>query len=145
MLRPLLLGTLLGTLSIGLVSPAEAPTAFASVPMKQYGFSGSKPALKAYKHYAWVRLGRDGKQFRCLATLWQRESGWRPRALASVPVGSKYAAGIPQLVGLDHQRWNAYTQIELGFIYLNRRYHGKPCEALAHWDKQKRKRGYGWY
>lgn len=145
MKRPLLIGTLLGALSVGLVGPAEAPTAVASTGKQQYGFSGSQQAQKAYKHYAWVRLGRDRKAFACLNELWTHESGWRPKARASVPVGQRYAAGIPQLVGLNHERYNAYTQIELGLIYLQRRYGGQPCRAWTHWQRQERKRGYGWY
>lgn len=144
-MRGLLVTALAGAFTIGLVSPAQAPNANAFTLKQHYGFSASEGALRAYKHYAWVRLGRDGKAFGCLNRLWTAESNWRPRATAKVPVNGKYAGGIPQLIGLNNKRYNAYTQIELGLIYLNRRYDGSPCQAWAHWQKQKGKRGYGWY
>lgn len=129
----------------GPVGPAEAPIAQASTPKQQYGFSASQQAVKAYKHYAWVRLGRDRQAFGCLEKLWSAESHWRPTAQAKVDVNGRYAGGIPQIVGLNPRRYNAYTQIELGLIYLNRRYHGSPCRAWSHWQQQVKKRGYGWY
>lgn len=81
----------------------------------------------------WVR-----EQWVCLYRLWSRESGWR---VESVNRSGSGATGIPQALpgskmasaGSDW-RTSAATQIRWGIGYINARYHGSPCEALAHSD-----------
>lgn len=78
--------------------------------------------------------GWDDGQFRCLHTLWQRESGWNYRAANP----SSGAYGIPQALpggkmasaGADW-RTNPATQIKWGLGYIQGRY-GSPCGALNH-------------
>jgi hypothetical protein len=80
-------------------------------------------------------------QFGCLNALWQRESGWNPRARNA----SSGAFGIPQALpgskmasaGADW-RTNPVTQIRWGLSYIASRY-GSPCGAWAH------SQATGWY
>ena len=83
--------------------------------------------------YRWT----SAKQWSCLQTLWNRESGWRVRA------GSVHGAyGIPQaLPGLKMGRgWrtDATAQIRWGLSYIKGRY-GSPCSAEHHQAVR------GWY
>lgn len=74
------------------------------------------------------------KQFKCLDTLWTRESGWNHKA--DNPNSSAY--GIPQALpgnkmsssGKDWKT-NPATQIKWGAKYIDIRY-GSPCGALKH-------------
>jgi len=66
----------------------------------------------------------EGRQWQCLVTLWQRESGWRWRA--NNPTSS--AQGIPQLLNLPADMKPA-DQIDRGIRYIKHRY-GTPCKAL---------------
>ncbi|MFG6401182.1 phospholipase [Microbacterium sp. P04] len=80
------------------------------------------------------RYGWGGDQFSCLASLWQKESGWNYRAYNA----SGGATGIPQALpgskmasaGSDWQT-NAATQISWGLDYISRGY-GTPCSAWSH-------------
>ena len=80
-------------------------------------------------------------QFSCLNALWQRESGWNPRAMNP----SSGAYGIPQALpggkmasaGADW-RTDPATQIRWGLSYIASRY-GTPCGAWAHSQSN------GWY
>ena len=80
-------------------------------------------------------------QFGCLDSLWQRESGWNPRAYNP----SSGAFGIPQALpgskmasaGADW-RTNPVTQIRWGLSYIASTY-GTPCGAWAHSQAS------GWY
>lgn len=83
-------------------------------------------------HYSWGE-----KQFNCLVTLWNRESGWKHTA--DNPNSSAY--GIPQALpgkkmssaGKDWKT-NPQTQIKWGLNYIKRGY-GNPCGALGHSNK----------
>jgi hypothetical protein len=80
-------------------------------------------------------------QFSCLNSLWQRESGWNPRAMNP----SSGAYGIPQALpggkmssaGADW-RTNPATQIRWGLSYIASTYR-TPCGAWAH------SQSHGWY
>jgi hypothetical protein len=89
-------------------------------------------------------LGKQGwgaGQFRCLDSLWTRESGWN--RLARNPSSGAY--GIPQAlpgskmasVGADW-RTNPVTQIRWGLQYIEASY-GSPCGAWNH------SQSHGWY
>jgi hypothetical protein len=88
-----------------------------------------------------LERGWSASQFSCLRSLWQRESGWNPRA--DNPTSSAY--GIPQALpgpkmasaGPDW-RTNPVTQIKWGLEYIADRY-GTPCGAWAHSES------HGWY
>jgi hypothetical protein len=68
------------------------------------------------------------KQFKCLNTLWTRESNWNHKA--NNPTSTAY--GIPQLLKLTER--NPYKQIDLGIKYIKHRY-GTPCNALRFSDR----------
>jgi len=98
------------------------PNAGGSIP-KQY---------VSYKEYAYHSLGYNLKEYKCLATLWGKESAWNPHARN----GSHY--GIPQGRSQYLSRVDGYTQVSWGLSYISNRY-GEPCIALDHWRK------YGWH
>ena len=89
-------------------------------------------AIDAYKIYAHIKIG-DYKEFRCVEKLWTLESNWRYKAKNK----QSSAYGIPQL--LNMKETNPYKQIDLGLKYIDKRYKGSPCKALAHHKKR------GWY
>ena len=81
-------------------------------------------SIDLYKLYAHMQVVSD-KQYRCLVTLWTLESKWSP-----VSRNAKSSAyGIPQL--LKMKETNPYKQIDLGIKYINHRYQGDTCKALA--------------
>jgi hypothetical protein len=83
----------------------------------------------------------SAKQFRCLVTVWTRESHWNHKAHNR----RSGAHGIPQALpgskmrsaGADW-RTNPVTQIKWGLGYIKHRY-GTPCGALRHMNN------HGWY
>ncbi len=75
-----------------------------------------------YKIYAHMKI-QSAKQYRCLETLWNKESRWDPRA--DNPKSTAY--GIPQLLKLKVK--DPYLQIDLGLKYIRHR-HSTPCKAL---------------
>lgn len=85
--------------------------------------------------------GWGSDQFKCLNSLWNRESNWNHRAKNP----SSGAYGIPQSLpgskmasaGADW-RTNPATQIKWGLQYIAGRY-GTPCKAWAHSERV------GWY
>jgi hypothetical protein len=89
-----------------------------------------KPAyssdVEMFKLYAHMKVAND-KQYRCLVTLWNKESNWRPTARNP----NSTAFGIPQL--LKMKETNPFKQIDLGIKYINahRIYKGNVCKALA--------------
>ena len=89
-----------------------------------------KPAyssdIEMFKLYAHMKVAND-KQYRCLVTLWNKESNWRPTARNP----KSTAFGIPQL--LKMKETNPFKQIDLGIKYIDahRIYKGDVCKALA--------------
>lgn len=90
--------------------------------------SAHAPALNLKpKQFAYILLN-DKTQYKCLTTLWGKESAWKHTAVSYD--GSAY--GIPQmrnkkLIGMD-----ANTQVVWGLRYIKHRYK-TPCAALRHW------------
>ncbi|MEV0195690.1 lytic transglycosylase domain-containing protein [Nonomuraea sp. NPDC050691] len=88
-----------------------------------------------------VRRSWSYQEFRCLDSLWTRESNWDHRAYNS----SSGAYGIPQALpggkmsgaGADW-RSNPATQIRWGLAYIKGRY-GRPCGAWGHFQS------HNWY
>jgi len=86
-----------------------------------------------------AKRGWPKAQFRCLAKLWAKESGWNHRA------GNRYsgAYGIPQALpagkmaskGRDW-RTNPRTQIAWGLSYIKERY-STPCRAWGHFQSHR--------
>ena len=83
------------------------------------------------KQYAYYSLG-DIKQYKCIASLYGKESAWNPKAVN----GSH--AGIPQ----GRSKWlltaTPIQQVEWGLRYIEHRY-STPCNAWAHWKAK------GWH
>ena len=77
-----------------------------------------------YKLYSHIKL-TNSRQYLCLDRLWTRESHWNPTANNK----RSTAYGIPQLLKLKVK--DPYKQIDLGLIYIAKRY-GTPCKALAY-------------
>jgi hypothetical protein len=77
-----------------------------------------------YKIYAHMKI-QSAKQYRCLDTLWDKESKWDPRA--DNPKSTAY--GIPQLLKLKVK--DPYLQIDLGLKYIKHR-HSTACKALEY-------------
>ena len=91
----------------------------------------AKKPFITYKQYAALILDNH-KEYKCLATLYGKESAWNPDAVN----GSHY--GIPQGKSKYLATLNGFQQIQWGLNYIGHRY-GEPCIALAHWRK------YGWH
>lgn len=90
----------------------------------------------SYQQYAqslFPQYGWASSEFGCLDALWNRESGWNPRAVN--PYSG--ATGIPQALpgskmasaGADWAT-NGDTQIRWGLGYIKERY-GTPCSAWS--------------
>ena len=97
-------------IGITLFTPAYA---VAPVEAKQY--------ISA-KEYAALRLDNN-QQYKCLASLYGKESAWNEHAQS----GSHY--GIPQGRSIYLKTANKYEQVDWGLAYIEARY-GTPCAAL---------------
>ena len=91
----------------------------------------AKKPFITYKQYAALILD-NVKEYKCLATLYGKESAWNPNAVNGSHVG------IPQGKSKYLATLDGYQQIQWGLDYIGHRY-GEPCIALAHWRK------YGWH
>ncbi|OKL50385.1 hypothetical protein BM477_02605 [Boudabousia marimammalium] len=123
------------------VAHASASASDAAV-IADSGAAGTSPAgAQAIAQKMVSARGWGDDQFRCLVSLWNRESNWNYRAQNR----SSGAYGIPQALpggkmasaGADW-RTNPATQISWGLGYIQGRY-GTPCGALAHSHRV------GWY
>ena len=93
------------------------------------------PTAKAYAKslMKWEYPHWNRSEWRALAKLWGKESGWRHEA--ANPNSSAY--GIAQVLKTKPGT-PAPRQIERGLVYIEHRYN-KPSKAWAHW------RAKGWY
>jgi hypothetical protein len=85
------------------------------------------------KQYAYYSLG-DIKQYKCINTLYGKESAWNYKAYNK----SSRAVGIPQGKSVWLLTATPIQQVEWGLRYIKHRY-STPCRALDHWSK------YGWH
>jgi hypothetical protein len=92
-----------------------------------------KPKTTHFKQYAFIQLNHDFKEFYCLDELCHKESRWDHKAKNK----RSSAYGIPQLLNLKEK--DPFKQIDRGLKYIDHRYDGCACKALAH-HKAK-----GWY
>ena len=86
----------------------------------------------SYKEYALISLDYNLKEYKCLVSLYGKESAFNPNARN----GSHY--GIPQGRSIYLSTLNGYEQIQWGLDYIGHRY-GEPCVAWAHWKAK------GWH
>ena len=89
--------------------------------------------VNTLKQITFHKMNYDFEQFYCLDEIVWKESRWNYKA--KNPKSS--AAGIPQLLNLKET--DPFKQIDKGLKYINHRYDGCACTALAH-HKAK-----GWY
>jgi colicin import membrane protein len=82
--------------------------------------------LYAYNQMSW-------KQFECYNWLIHHESRWSYTARN----GSHY--GLGQMRSAWYGTLNPMKQIDVHLKYIAHRYDGKPCKALAHWERK------GWH
>jgi len=83
-----------------------------------------KHSIEMFKLYAHMKV-LDSKMYICLDKLWTLESQWTPTSRN--PKSSAY--GIPQLLNMTET--NPFKQIDLGIKYIDHRYDGDSCKALA--------------
>jgi hypothetical protein len=81
------------------------------------------------KQYAYYSLN-DVKQYKCIATLYGKESAWNYKAYNK----SSGTVGIPQGKSVWLLTATPIQQVEWGLRYIKHR-HGTPCNALDHWKK----------
>jgi hypothetical protein len=98
----------------------------------------SEASIDAIKPKDYIRLHYSSKQANCLIKLYGKESAFNPKAIGN-DSGSVQAYGIPQLKSKHIQHLSANKQIDYGMKYIDHRYSGRPCLALAH------SRKHGWY
>jgi hypothetical protein len=113
----------------------------ASRSASRYGYATPRYNQVFAYTYMLHKYNWGGKQFACLVTLWNRESGWRVNAHNS----SSGAHGIPQSLPGNKmakfgKNWKTdpKVQIRWGLHYIQNRY-STPCSALNH------SYSYGWY
>lgn len=112
----------------------------ASRSASRYGYATPRYNQVFAYTYMLSKYNWGGKQFACLVTLWNRESGWRVNA--HNPSG---AHGIPQALPGSKmakfgKKWRTDPQVQIkwGLNYIKKRY-GSPCNALGHSYR------FGWY
>ncbi|MBB2911649.1 hypothetical protein FHS43_002922 [Streptosporangium becharense] len=96
----------------------------------------AKGRNKAIAYRLVSRRAWSQNQFRCLDSLWTRESDWNHRAYNRL----SGAYGIPQALPGSKMRgsggdwrYNPVTQIHWGLRYIKSRY-GSPCGAWGHFQ-----------
>ena len=82
--------------------------------------------LHAYNKLSW-------EQFQCYNWLIHHESRWDHKARN----GSHY--GLGQMRSTWYGTLSPMKQIDVHLKYIAHRYDGKPCKALAHWERK------GWH
>lgn len=94
--------------------------------------------IDAIQPKEYIRLHYSLDQAKCLITLYGKESAFNRKAIGNED-GIKKAYGIPQLKNPIIKDLSANKQIDYGMKYIDHRYKGKPCLALAHSKRL------GWY
>jgi hypothetical protein len=130
---------LVAVLAVGLVTATPSQ---AQAPFKTHAQALKMLPPKAYAYEMVIDKWGIKKEYRCLAQLWGKESGWNPRAFNPIKVDGKNAGGIPQILGLSPKLHHT-VQIDRGLKYIIHRYK-TPCNAWSFW-LAKDKRGVGWY
>jgi len=98
--------------------------AFSICLSKDYSVAYSQYKIQHYKQYTFIQLN-DVDEYYCIEQLWHLESRWNYKAKNA----RSSAAGIPQLLNMNEP--NPFRQIDKGLRYIEHRYSGSPCKALA--------------
>jgi len=101
--------------------------------MPEAGSSNMSEIKMSAKQYAYYSLN-DLKQYKCLASLYGKESAWNYRAYNK----SSGTVGIPQGKSVWLLTATPIQQTEWGLRYIKHRY-STPCNAWDHWRK------YNWH
>ena len=115
--RAIVILALLMTLSVAIPYKTEA---------KQKPLHVMNIKLYAYNQMSW-------KQFECYNWLIHHESRWNHKAKN----GSHY--GLGQMRSTWYGTLDPMKQVDVHLKYIAHRYDGKPCKALAHWERK------GWH
>ena len=97
--------------------------------MPEAGSTNLQDISMTPKQYAYYSLN-DLKQYKCLAILYGKESGWNYKAYNK----SSGTVGIPQGKSVWLLTASPIQQVEWGLRYIKHR-HGTPCRALNHWKQ----------
>ncbi len=148
-------------LGSGSPMPASAPEAIAITPKLFISRASStfaavrsiapftgKNAYKTKRYAKWYaanvaksKYKWNAKQFKCMNTLWQKESHWN---FQSRSTRHKFL-GIPQMyrgnltkmkINLDYYMATPELQIQIGAKYIKGKY-GTPCKALKHFKNHR--------
>ena len=96
-------------------------------------------ARRVAKEIALSDFGWSEKQYKCLNSLWTKESHWNYQARNPRSGAHGIAQALPatkmESVGTDW-RTNPVTQIRWGLEYINSRY-GSPCAAFSKWKRSR--------
>lgn len=105
------------------------------------------PALKAVDPQQLAMELLTAKQYQCFNNLIKKESMWND---SKNKVSS--AKGVGQLLDSSYKNLgmrypeSKVSQTVASLAYIGRKYgSGGPCAAWAHWQKQKKLTGTGWY
>jgi hypothetical protein len=107
-----------------------------TIAFQENSFAASKPKqlkVNTLKQITFHKMNYNFEQFYCLDEIVYKESRWNPKA--KNPKSSAY--GLFQI--LKSKEKDPIKQIDNGLKYINARYNGCACTALAH-HKAK-----GWY
>ena len=104
----------------------------ARLPFASPAFNKRYASCRMQEKYKW-----GSKEYGCLVTMWNHESGWRVTAHNR----SSGAHGIPQSLpgskmASAGSNWysNPFTQVNWGLMYIKVRY-GTPCKAWYFWQR----------
>ena len=97
----------------------------------QKAYSQKPPHIMNIKLHAYNKLSWE--QFQCYNWLIHHESRWSHTARN----GSHY--GLGQMRSAWYGTLSPMKQIDVHLKYIAHRYDGKPCKALAHWERK------GWH
>lgn len=134
-------------MGVGLVIPAHSHAPVMTPAQKKQFVISQMPPKTYARHLVAKEFPGADRQFKCLATLWGKESAWRYTAKSP-----SHDYGIPQ----RHMSHNTkkqiadflahpHPQIEWGIGYIKSRYK-TPCNALHSWLSRADKNGRGgWY
>ena len=92
---------------------------------------------KLFARQSVIEQWNSVKQFKCLNSLWNRESHWNPKALNKSSGAFGIAQFLPSTWGnykFPYKPTEPRIQIKAGLRYITVRY-GSPCKALKFWNR----------
>jgi hypothetical protein len=109
-----------------LIPPIELPVESQTI-VREW----SPPASRLYVRFYVRELGWNDKEWRCLDELVNRESRWDMRA--DNPKSSAF--GLFQVLKTKEDS-TLQDQVKAGLGYIDHRYEGSSCKALAHHNRK---------